>query len=35
MRKTTSTGLRNHARVYFDAVGGGEAVRVFHRMKDV
>lgn len=29
MRETTFTELRNHAKDYFDAVEGGDTVRVF------
>jgi prevent-host-death family protein len=35
MRKTTFTELRNHARDYFDAVEGGEMVRVFRNGKPI
>ena len=29
MREATFTELRNHAKAYFDAVEGGDTVRVF------
>ena len=35
MRKTTITELRNHAKNYFDAVEGGETVRVFRNGKPI
>jgi prevent-host-death family protein len=35
MRKATFTELRNHAKDYFDAVEGGETVRVFRNGKPV
>ena len=35
MRKTTITELRNHAKDYFDAVEGGETVRVFRNGKPI
>lgn len=33
MREITITELRNHAKDYFDAVEGGETVRVFRNGK--
>lgn len=35
MRETTFTELRNHAKDYFDAVEGGETVRVFRNGKPI
>lgn len=35
MRKTTVTGLRNHAKTFFDAVEGGETVRVYRNGRPV
>ncbi len=35
MRKTTFTELRNHAKDYFDAVEGGETVRVLRNGKPI
>ena len=35
MQETTFTELRNHAKVYFDAVEGGETVRVFRNGKPI
>jgi len=33
MQETTFTELRNHAKDYFDAVEGGDTVRVFRNGK--
>jgi len=33
MRDTTITELRNHAKVFFDAVEAGDTVRVFRNGK--
>ena len=35
MRETTFTELRNHAKDYFDAVEGGDTVRVFRNGKAI
>ena len=35
MQETTFTELRNHAKDYFDAVEGGETVRVFRNGKPI
>ena len=35
MQETTFTELRNHAMDYFDAVEGGETVRVFRNGKPI
>ena len=35
MRDTTFTELRNHAKDYFDAVEGGDTVRVFRNGKPI
>ena len=35
MREATFTDLRNHAKDYFDAVEGGETVRVFRNGKPI
>ncbi|MDO8958134.1 MAG: type II toxin-antitoxin system prevent-host-death family antitoxin [Rhodocyclaceae bacterium] len=35
MLDTTFTELRNHARDYFDAVEGGDTVRVFRNGKPI
>lgn len=35
MRDTTFTELRNHAKEYFDAVEGGDTVRVFRNGKPI
>lgn len=35
MRETTFTELRTHAKTYFDAVEGGETVRVYRNGKPV
>ncbi len=35
MRETTFTELRNHAKDYFDAVEGGDSVRVFRNGKPI
>jgi prevent-host-death family protein len=35
MQETTFTELRNHAKNYFDAVEGGETVRVFRNGKPI
>ena len=35
MRETTFTELRNHAKDYFDAVEGGDTVRVFRNGKPI
>ena len=35
MRETTFTELRNHAKTYFDAVEGGETVRVYRNGRPV
>lgn len=35
MRETTFTELRMHAKAYFDAVEGGETVRVYRNGKPV
>ncbi len=35
MRETTLTELRYHAKDYFDAVEGGETVRVFRNGKPI
>ena len=35
MRETTFTELRTHAKSYFDAVEGGETVRVYRKGKPV
>ena len=35
MREATFTELRNHAKDYFDAVEGGDTVRVFHKGKPI
>lgn len=35
MREATFTELRNHAKDYFDAVEGGDTVRVFRNGKAI
>jgi prevent-host-death family protein len=35
MRETTFTELRNHAKIFFDAVEGGETVRVYRNGRPV
>ncbi len=35
MRETTLTELRNHAKVFFDAVEDGETVRVYHNGRPI
>lgn len=35
MQETTFTELRNHAKDYFDAVEGGDTVRVFRNGKPI
>ena len=35
MRETTFTELRNHAKDYFDAVEGGDTVRVYRNGKAI
>ncbi len=35
MRETTFTELRNHAKVFFDAVEDGETVRVYRNGRPV
>ena len=35
MRDATFTDLRNHAKDYFDAVEGGDTVRVFRNGKPI
>ena len=35
MRESTFTELRNHAKDYFDAVEGGDTVRVFRKGKPI
>lgn len=35
MQEATFTELRNHAKDYFDAVEGGETVRVFRNGKPI
>lgn len=35
MQDTTFTELRNHAKDYFDAVEGGDTVRVFRNGKPI
>ena len=35
MREATFTELRNHAKDYFDAVEGGETVRIFRNGKPI
>jgi prevent-host-death family protein len=35
MRDTTFTEFRNHAKDYFDAVEGGDTVRVFRNGKPI
>ena len=35
MQETTFTELRNHAKAYFDAVEGGDTVRVFRNGKPI
>jgi prevent-host-death family protein len=35
MRDTTITELRNHAKNFFDAVEGGDTVRVFRNGKPI
>lgn len=35
MREATFTELRNHAKEYFDAVEGGDTVRVFRNGKPI
>ena len=35
MRETTFTELRNHAKDFFDAVEGGDTVRVFRNGKAI
>jgi len=35
MRETTFTELRNHAKDYFDAIEGGDTVRVFRNGKPI
>ncbi|MFL6290388.1 MAG: type II toxin-antitoxin system Phd/YefM family antitoxin, partial [Thermoanaerobaculia bacterium] len=35
MRETTFTDLRNHAKAFFDAVEGGETVRVYRNGRPV
>ncbi|MBI5439276.1 MAG: type II toxin-antitoxin system Phd/YefM family antitoxin [Nitrosomonadales bacterium] len=35
MREATFTELRNHAKDYFDAVEGGDTVRVFRNGKPI
>ena len=35
MRETTFTELRNHAKDFFDAVEGGDTVRVFRNGKPI
>jgi prevent-host-death family protein len=35
MQETTITELRNHAKDYFDAVEGGDTVRVFRNGKPI
>jgi prevent-host-death family protein len=35
MRETTFTELRNHAKDYFDAVEGGDTVRVFRNGRPI
>jgi prevent-host-death family protein len=35
MKETTFTELRNHAKDYFDAVEGGDTVRVFRNGKPI
>ena len=35
MRDATFTELRNHAKAYFDAVEGGDTVRVFRNGKPI
>ena len=35
MQETTFTELRNHAKDYFDAVEGGDTVRVFRNGKAI
>jgi len=35
MRDTTITELRNHAKDFFDAVEGGDTVRVFRNGKPI
>lgn len=35
MRDTTITKLRNHAKDFFDAVEGGDTVRVFRNRKPI
>lgn len=35
MRQTTFTELRSHAKAFFDAVEGGDTVRVFRNGKPI
>ena len=35
MREATFTDLRNHAKDYFDAVEGGDTVRIFRNGKPI
>jgi prevent-host-death family protein len=35
MREATFTELRNHAKDYFDAVEGGDTVRIFRNGKPI